>query len=94
MVKIGQKIKLARNNKHITQDDLANAVGVSDKSISAYESDRISPPLKVLEKIAETTDQSLTYFLEDSIEAAILAKLREVEKEFQEIKKLLQEKKD
>jgi transcriptional regulator with XRE-family HTH domain len=63
MIKLGQKIKKARKQKRITQEDLANAIGVSDKSISAYESDRINPPLQILEKIAEKTDESLSYFL-------------------------------
>lgn len=92
MVKVGQRIKQARKIQRITQEDLAHAIGVSDKSISAYESDRISPPLKVLEKIADTTDQSLSYFLEDTIESTVLAKLREVEKQFKEIKSLLEKK--
>lgn len=89
MHKLGEKIKQARKVKHITQDDLAQAIGVSDKSISAYESDRISPPIKVLEKIAGETGQSLTYFLEEKVEDSILAKLNEIEKLFSEIKNLL-----
>lgn len=89
MVKVGKKIKLARKTKRITQEDLAMAIGVSDKSISAYESGRISPPLKVLEKIANSTDHSLSYFLEENVETSILAKLNEIERQFMEVKKLL-----
>ncbi|MEO8582005.1 MAG: helix-turn-helix transcriptional regulator [Patescibacteria group bacterium] len=91
MIRVGQKIREARKYKQVTQEDLAKAIGVSDKSISAYESERISPPLKVLEKIAAKTDQSLNYFLEDSMESTILAKLSEVEQQFREIKKILEE---
>lgn len=90
MVKVGEKIKKSRKIKRITQGDLARAIGVSDKSISAYESERIEPPLKILEKIAEETQQSLSYFLEDTVESSILAKLKEVEIQFKEIKKLLE----
>ncbi len=78
--------------KRITQEDLAQAIGVSDKSISAYESERTDPPLKILEKIAETTDQNLSYFLEANVESSILSKLNIIEKEFAEIKKLLKKK--
>lgn len=92
MQKIGIKIKQARTAKRITQEDLARAIGVSDKSISAYESGRVSPPFPVLEKIADSTDHSLHFFVEDSPESTLLAKLNEVEKLFQEIKKLLEEK--
>lgn len=89
MVKVGKKIKEARKNHSITQEELAQAIGVSDKSISAYESNRISPPLKILEKIAEETHSPLSYFFEENIESSILAKLETLEKNFDEIKKLL-----
>ncbi len=92
MKKIGDKIKSARREKRITQDDLAQAIGVSDKSISAYESDRISPPIKVLEKIAAETDQPVSFFLEDKTEDAIVSKLNQIEKLFQEVKDLLKKK--
>ena len=89
MVKIGKKIQEARKRKRITQEELAHAVGVSDKSISAYESNRISPSLKVLEKIAESTQSPLGYFFEENVESDILAKLNDLEKEFNNLKKLL-----
>ena len=89
MIKIGKRIKEARKNKSITQDELANSIGISDKSISAYESDRIDPPLQILEKIAETTGQPMSYFIEEKVESAILAKLNDVERQFKEIKSLL-----
>jgi len=90
IIKIGEKIRRARKIKAITQENLANAIGVSDKSVSAYESERVSPPLKVLEKIAEQTDQSLAFFLEENIENSIMNKLKEVEKQLSEIKILLE----
>lgn len=91
MVKLGQKIKKARLEKRITQEDLASAIGVSDKSISAYESNRINPPISVLERIADETDLTLGYFLDNSKdqEVEILSKLKSVEKLFLEIKELL-----
>jgi transcriptional regulator with XRE-family HTH domain len=89
MEKLGKKIKFARKTKRITQNDLAKAIGVSDKSVSAYESGRIEPPLKMLEKIALSTDHSLEYFVGESIESQILAKLTEVEKLFNDIKSAL-----
>lgn len=89
MKHLGYKIRIARKTKRITQDALATAVGVSDKSISAYESGRIDPPLAVLERIAQSTDSPLNYFLEDSTESAILTKLAEIEKVFNEVKAML-----
>ncbi len=89
MEKLGRKIKIARKTKRITQNDLARAIGVSDKSVSAYESGRIEPPLKMLQKIAQSTDHSLEYFVGESMESQILAKLTEVERLFNEIKSAL-----
>lgn len=86
---LGNKIREARKIKRITQEKLADAVGVSDKSISAYESGRIDPPLVVLEKIAQSTDHSIQYFLEESTESSILAKLTEIQRLFEEIKGIL-----
>ncbi len=93
MLNIGEKIKQARKTKRFTQDELARAIGVSDKSVSAYESSRINPPLPVLEKIAESTNHSMSYFLEDTLEADIMAKLKEIEVQFSEIKELLKRRK-
>jgi transcriptional regulator with XRE-family HTH domain len=89
MVKVGERIRQARKRKQVTQEELATSIGISDKSISAYESNRINPPLKVLEKIAEKMGQPISYFVEDTIETAILAKLSEVERQFKEIKDIL-----
>ena len=86
---LGNKIREARKIKRITQEKLADAVGVSDKSISAYESGRIDPPLVVLEKIAQSTDHSIQYFLEESTESSILAKLTQIQRLFEEIKGIL-----
>lgn len=93
MLKLGKKIRFARKQKRVTQEDLAQTLGVSDKSISAYESDRTSPPLHILEKIAAATNQPLSYFLDENVESSILAKLKEVESQFSEIKKLLKKEK-
>ncbi len=89
MLKVGKKIREIRKRKRITQEELAQAIGVSDKSISAYESERISPPLKILEKIAHETDSPLSYFFEEDIQSSLLSKLNDLEKDFADIKKML-----
>lgn len=89
---LGNKIREARKIKRVTQEELATAVGVSDKSISAYESGRIDPPLAILERIAQTTDHTVQYFLEESTESTILAKLTEIQRLFEEIKAALKTK--
>jgi transcriptional regulator with XRE-family HTH domain len=86
MRKVGMMIKIARKTRRITQSDLAKAIGVSNKSVSAYESGRIQPPLKMLEKIADSTEHDVEFFVGGYIESKIFAKLNEIEKLFKEIK--------
>jgi len=43
----------------LTQKQLAEKIGVSSKTISAYETGRVLPPLPVLLRIAEVTNVNL-----------------------------------
>ena len=47
------KIKRLREIRGLSQERFGNKVGVSGKSISAYENGRCTPPLKVLETISK-----------------------------------------
>ena len=88
--RLSQRIKQARLMAKLSQIDLAQAVGLSDKSISAYEKGRAAPPFTKLQKIATTTGQTLQYFTEENIDDAIIAnKLKSVEEELADIKRLL-----
>lgn len=90
-VDIAKRIRQAREEAHLSQEELAQAVGVSDKSISAYEKSRSIPPVNKLKKIAESTHHPLNYFTDENIdEATIAAKLESIEKQLLEVKKLLQ----
>ncbi len=87
---LATRIHIARENAHLSQQDLGKMIGVSDKSISAYEKGRSQPPLENLRKIADATNHPLTYFTqEDNTEIAITAKLQSIERELAEVKKLL-----
>jgi len=87
---LAQRIRTARENAHLSQQTLGTAIGVSDKSISAYEKGRSQPPLENLRKIAATTNHPLTYFTqEDNANSAIAAKLQSIERELAEVKRLL-----
>lgn len=50
----GEQIKKIRTEKGLSQDRFGRKIGVSGKTISAYETGRIHPPLKVLDKISQT----------------------------------------
>ena len=48
----GELIRARRNKQCMTQKQLANACGMADSAIRKYESGRITPKVKTLEKIA------------------------------------------
>lgn len=83
-------IRNARKNAHLSQADLAKSIGVSDKSVSAYEKGRSIPPFEKLKKIAQSTHLPITYFTEEkNDEAQILQKLTAIEQQLEEIKQLM-----
>lgn len=65
--KIGNIIKLCREERKMTQDTLGRKVGVSGKQISNYEKGKLAPPTDVLFRLCDEFDCELGYLLgEDS----------------------------
>ena len=92
LTELALRIREARRNAHLSQDELGKYIGVSDKSVSAYEQGRSLPPLTKLKKIAEYTNHPLSYFTQEENSGALLAsKLANIERELAEVKKLLLE---
>ena len=60
---LGQRIRKKRQVLKITQQDLAQAVGMTPQHISAIEQDKWSPSLVVLPKLAEALGVSTDYLL-------------------------------
>ena len=56
------KIKALRKTRGLTQQQLADNLGVQRATISNYEIGRRSPHIKELEKIAEVLGVDLSYF--------------------------------
>ncbi|MBN1162237.1 helix-turn-helix transcriptional regulator [Patescibacteria group bacterium] len=54
LVNIGLKIRKIRNSRNMSQERFGYKLGLSGKTISAYETGRSVPPLKVLESISRT----------------------------------------
>ncbi len=87
---LATRIKTARKEARLSQQDLASGIGLSDKSISAYEQGRSTPPFSKLKQIAQVTDHPISYFTNavtdhETIDTIILS----IERELQEVKKLL-----
>lgn len=53
---IGEQIRNARNKKGMTQQELAESVGVIRQTITEYELDNIKPSASVLLKIMSVLD--------------------------------------
>ena len=62
--KLGKKIKLARIEKDLSQDQLAELIEANQKSISRYETGIAVPSLETLEKIVQVVEKPFSYFLD------------------------------
>lgn len=61
---IGDKIRQLREEKKMTQKDLADALNITPASIGLYEQNRRSPNLQLLNKIADFFNVSTDYLLD------------------------------
>ena len=59
---IGQQLKTLRKSQKMTQQFVADRVGITRATLSNYEIDRRTPDLKTLRKLAECYGVSLDYF--------------------------------
>lgn len=64
---IGKNIKLLREQASMTQNELARALGVSDKAVSSWENGTRIPRMGVIEKIANMFGVQKSDLLEDDI---------------------------
>lgn len=74
----GKKLKSARVEKNISQRGLGLALGLSDKTISSYESARSFPNLELLPKLSEILDKPVEYFVSNSKEILLSEKLETI----------------
>lgn len=68
--KFGDKIYELRKQKNLSQDDLAEKVGVSRQTVSKWEADIIQPRADKLQRICNALEVDLNYFAlrDDSID--------------------------
>lgn len=59
----GSRIKTLRNEKRMSQAELASALGVSTNAVSQYETDKRFPDQKCIVKICRFFDVSSDYLL-------------------------------
>jgi transcriptional regulator with XRE-family HTH domain len=86
-MEIGKEIKNLRLKLNMSQERFGHKIGVSGKTISAYEKGTIKPTLVVLEKISEQYNVSLFKKSNREIER----KIEELQKNILEIQRLFKE---
>jgi transcriptional regulator with XRE-family HTH domain len=62
---LGRRLRTLRKNNNLTQQSLADIVGVSRIYIQALESNRRMPSMKLLQRLAEALETSVTDIVED-----------------------------
>lgn len=67
---VGEKIRLARRSRGLTQKEVADKCGMADSAIRKYESGKVIPKVKTLLRIAEALDCDPTFLLEDELSEA------------------------
>ena len=86
---LSERIRLARKEAVLSQIELAQLVGVSDKAISSYEVGRAIPPLDILKKISVITGKQMAFFFdEDPSNRAVLQKVDKMIEDLNAIKKI------
>lgn len=65
---LGKKIKIYRENKKMTQTEIAEILGVKPATISKYESNTLEPNIESIKKLAEIFEISIDELLKDEEE--------------------------
>ena len=72
---LGDKIKLYRENKKMTQNDIADILDVSPATVSKYESGALEPNIESLKRLAELFEISIDELLKDEEEKIDISKI-------------------
>ena len=72
---LGDKIKLYRENKKMTQNDIADVLEVSAATVSKYESGALEPSIESLKRLAELFEISIDELLNDQEEKFDVSKI-------------------
>ena len=94
-IQMGEAIKRARKEIGLSQKQFAEQLQVSDKTVSSYEVGRATPSFNTVRQISHISHKPISYFdaeaQDDDIDLQI--KIKIIERELLEIKKILLKKK-
>ncbi|MEN9389633.1 MAG: hypothetical protein RLY61_717 [Candidatus Parcubacteria bacterium] len=88
MKSVAHSIKDLRIKTKLSQKRFGYKIGISGKTISAYETGKCTPPLKVLEKISHTYKISISTFTVSSDEL-LIEKIKRLQEDINEISKVM-----
>lgn len=71
MYNLGTKIAELRKEKEMTQNDMADALGVSSQAVSKWEIGASYPDISLIPKISKLLETSADYLLNDELEPAV-----------------------
>jgi len=69
MALIHQNIKVLRKNKGLTQEELANKIGITRSVIGAYEEERADPKIETLQNLAHFFNVSIDSLLNEDLQS-------------------------
>jgi len=81
------KLKSARLESGLSQRSLGLSIGLSDKTISSYESSRSYPSLEILKKLSEKLKKPIGYFFSSEEEISLHVEIEKLTKKNQELEK-------
>jgi len=58
---LAKKIKEIRNRHNMSQERFGRKIGVSGKTVSAYETGKCAPPIRILQAISKTFDFTILH---------------------------------
>ncbi|MCX5239851.1 helix-turn-helix domain-containing protein [Streptomyces prunicolor] len=65
---VGERIRTVRLHRKLTQEQLANEIGIDRRSVHRYETAQRDPALSMLVRIADALNVPLWLLVSDSIE--------------------------
>lgn len=72
MASFGKKLRECREDKNLSQQDLAKTLKTSHSVIGRYERDEMSPSIEAVKKLAAVLDTTVGYLLGEAKEEKIL----------------------
>lgn len=73
----GERLRLLRKEKGVTQKNLGKVMGITDQAISHYEKGKRFPDTKMIRKLADYFNVSTDYLLGNSYEKITVEGLKE-----------------